>query len=443
MIYFALILLGFLCLYLWRRYSRLNQLIHKLNQSIELKKAFLLDKPFGYWQLSPIDELCRSIRQLIETDARYSEIASHSLPQLEVALEYLQEAVLIVDQSNFVLMANESARQILGSGNSLQNKRMEQILKSAEFLDYLNNLKAGHLMDRREIEVNREGKTVWFEVSGSPITGLVDEGKEMTILVLHDISRLKELEKLRKDFVANVSHELKTPLTVIKGYSETLVEDYEELPQENRERFLMKILNNVERLNLLIEDLLTLSRLESGPHKLKRSPHHLPDLVRDLLENFESRLESEKQRIEFLADPDIDYVHIDGVRISQTLDNLIDNAFRYAGNFSKISVQLEKSEDADFIECSVSDDGVGIPEKDLPHIFERFYRVDKGRSRERGGTGLGLSIVKHIILLHGGTIWAKSQPGQGTTITFSLPASIPEGLPSLGAPAGKVSTGPE
>lgn len=443
MIYLALILLGILCLYLWRRYSRLNYLVSKLNQSIEMKKSFLLDKPFGHWQLTPIDELCRSIRQLIETDARYSEIASNSLPQLEVALEYLQEAVLIVDQSNFVLMANESARQILGNGSSLQDKRMEQILKSAEFLDYLNNLKAGHLMERREIEVNGDQKTVWFEVSGSPISGLGEEGKEMTILVLHDISRLKELEKLRKEFVANVSHELKTPLTVIKGYSETLVEDHEELPRENRERFLMKILKNVDRLNLLIEDLLTLSRLESGPHKLKRSAYHLPDLVRDLLENFQSRLDPETQTIELRADPGVDYVHIDGVRIAQTLDNLIDNALRYAGEFSKISVSLKKNEANDSIECTVADDGVGIPEKDLPHIFERFYRVDKGRSRERGGTGLGLSIVKHIILLHGGEIWAESKTGEGTAITFSLPATTPEELPSLAREAPRPLAAPE
>lgn len=421
--YFALIALGILSLVLWLRLNRLSRLIGKLNHAIEVKKAFLLEKPFGWSRLHPVDHLSKNLRQLIETDARFSALASNSLPQLEVALEYMQEAVLIVDPANFVAMANESARQILGEGHSLQGKRMEQILKSADFLDYLNHVKSGQLMDRREIEVNRGNRVLWFEVSGSPLSNLGDDGEQMILLVLHDISRLKELEKLRKEFVANVSHELKTPLTVIKGYSETLVEDHDDLPRESRERFLVKILKSVERLHILIEDLLTLSRLESGPNKLKRSSHHLPTLIRDLLENFESRLEPGKQSLELDCEEGIESLHIDGVRITQAIENLIDNAFRYAGPFTRLTVRLRFSQKRDFVECSVMDDGIGIPQKDLPHIFERFYRVDKGRSRERGGTGLGLSIVKHIVLLHGGSIHAESAPGKGTTIFFTLPVA--------------------
>ncbi len=421
--YLALIFLGILSLFLWFRLARLGRLIGKMNQSIEVKKTFLLDRPFGWPKLHPVDLLSKNVRRLIETDVRFSALASNSLPQLEVALEYMQEAVLIVDPSNFVAMANESACQILGEGRSLQGKRMEQILKSAEFLDYLNHIKSGQLMDRREIEVNRGNQVLWFEVSGSPLSNLGEEGEQMILLVLHDISRLKELEKLRKEFVANVSHELKTPLTVIKGYSETLVEDHDELPRESRERFLVKILKSVDRLHILIEDLLTLSRLESGPDKLKRSAHHLPTMIGDILENFESRLDPEKQVLELDCEEGIETLHIDGVRITQAIENLIDNAFRYAGPFTRLTLRLRFSETRDFVECSVIDDGIGIPQKDLPHIFERFYRVDKGRSRERGGTGLGLSIVKHIVLLHGGEISARSEPGNGTSITFSLPVA--------------------
>ncbi|MCG8651426.1 MAG: PAS domain-containing protein, partial [Pirellulales bacterium] len=364
------IILGLLLAVLAYRYSKLNRLISDLNHSIAQKKPFLLEKPFGIRGLGPIDELCRSIRQLIEVDSHFSKLSGDTLPQLEAALENMQESVLIVDTANFVVMANEAARQLLSEGKGLQGKRLEQVLRSAKFLDYVNSVKSGAIMGRQEIEVNRGTELTWFEVSGSPIAGLGDQNDELTIFVLHDISRLKHLEKLRKEFVANVSHELKTPLTVIKGYSETLVEDHHELPVKARQRFLVKILKSVQRLHLLIEDLLTLSRLESGPDKLKRMPHLLPNLVGDLAENFESRLEPGLQSIELEFDPRITYVHVDGVRISQAFENLIDNAFRYAGDFTLVRVGMQLLDGQKRILCFVEDDGLGIPAKDLPHIFE-------------------------------------------------------------------------
>lgn len=383
----------------------------------------MLDRPFARDGRHPADGLCRKVRQLLETAARYSEMASNTLPQLEGALEHLREAVLIVTRGNSIVVANESARRLLAAGKSIQGRRLEQILRSADFLDYVGELKSGHPLERREVEITRGRSTVWLEASGSPIRTLDSAEQGLTILVLHDITRLKELEKLRKDFVANVSHELKTPLTVIKGFSETLAEDYDSLPAESRKRFFQKILSNVERLNVLIEDLLTLSRLESGPGKIQRTAHHLPTLVREVIENFESRLIAGKQTFQIEIEPGVEFAHIDPVRVAQAFENLIDNAFRYATHFTRITVDLRFAENRNYIRCSVSDDGIGIPPKDLPHIFERFYRVDKGRSRERGGTGLGLSIVKHIVLLHTGEVHAESEPGKGATISFTLPVA--------------------
>ncbi len=426
MLIVVIILLGIAYGYLLLRYTRLNRLIRELNQSILLKKPFLLEKPFGIIRMMPVDQLSRDIRRLIELDKRFSQMAENTLPQLEAALENMQEAVVVVDSSNFVMMANESARQLLSDGKGLQERRLEQVLRSAAFLDYVNSVKNGQVMGRQEIEVNRGGEMSWFEVSGSPIVGLGESEDALTIFVLHDISRLKQLEQMRKEFVANVSHELKTPLTVIKGYSETLVEDHNDLPSDERERFLVKILKSVERLHFLIEDLLTLSRLETGPDKLKRMPHVLPNLARDIVETFETRLKPGEQRFELDFSPEISYAHVDGVRISQAIENLIDNAIRYAGDFTRIGISLQLDESKRNVICVVEDDGVGIPSKDLPHIFERFYRIDKGRSRERGGTGLGLSIVKHIIQLHGGDISAQSKPGEGTRIRFTIPATLPE-----------------
>jgi len=423
---FALILLGLTTLFLGWRYHRIHRLLRELNASIRQRRPYLVEKRFGLQQPGPADELCRNLSRLIETDKRFNDIASQALPQLEIALESLQEAVLIVDKSNRIVVANKSARQMMGGGEGdHRGKRLEQVLRSADFLNCVSSIKSGKALDRREIEVLRGETVTWFEVSGTPIAGLGEDPRDiMTILVLHNITRLKKLEKMRKDFVANVSHELKTPLTIIRGYSETLIEDYGNLPQKDRNRFLTKIMDNVERLNFLIEDLLTLSRLESSPEKLRRIPTHLPTLAQNVIENFKSRLNNDHQEILLECDPGIGDIPLDELRISQAFENLIDNAIRYAGDFSRIEVKIRFSNDRSRVHCSVSDDGVGIPGQDLPHIFERFYRVDKGRSRERGGTGLGLSIVKHIVLLHGGTPRAESASGKGTTIEFTLPVSI-------------------
>jgi signal transduction histidine kinase len=228
---------------------------------------------------------------------------------------------------------------------------------------------------------------------------------------------------MRTDFVANVSHELRTPLTIIKGFSETLVDDHDSLSDEAKIRFTNKIKNNAERLHLLVEDLLTLSRLESQPDQLDYSVQALDKLMQEVQESYSDRLIRGEQTIKLAFDSEIQPFVFDRYRINQVLDNLVENAFRYASEFTLLELSAELSEDKSYIICKVSDDGPGIPKKSLPHLFERFYRVDKGRSKEKGGTGLGLSILKHIILLHGGVVRAESKVGEGTSIIFSLPYS--------------------
>ena len=232
---------------------------------------------------------------------------------------------------------------------------------------------------------------------------------------------------MRTDFVANVSHELRTPLTIIKGFSETLVDDYDSLSEEAKRRFTNKIKNNTERLHLLVEDLLTLSRLESQPDQLDYSVQAFDQLLNEVKESYTSRLNKSKQRIEVEFDSEISPFAFDHHRINQVFDNLLENVFRYASEFTVLRLSADLSADKSYIICKVADDGPGIPKKSLPHLFERFYRVDKGRSKEKGGTGLGLSILKHIILLHGGVVRAESTVGEGTTIIFSLPYAIASG----------------
>jgi signal transduction histidine kinase len=201
---------------------------------------------------------------------------------------------------------------------------------------------------------------------------------------LHDITQLKALERMRTEFVANVSHELRTPVTIIKGFSDTLLEDSELSPQE-RDRFLQKIQKNVIRLHHLLEDLLTLSRMESKADPLQRERQSLNTLVTEICDNFRGRM-PEGQVLRAELDTGAPPLDLDSLRITQVLENLLDNALRHARDMRHLTVRT--SVVGEQVRCYVEDDGCGIPARDLPHIFERFYRVDKGRSRELGGTGL-------------------------------------------------------
>jgi signal transduction histidine kinase len=243
-------------------------------------------------------------------------------------------------------------------------------------------------------------------------------GRQLCLFVLHDITKLKALENMRTDFVANVSHELRTPVTVIRGFTDTLLDEGEDLDPTQRRSFLLKIQRNVVRLISLLEDLLTLSRLEGRALKLELEQLQLNDLVKETVESIDERL-PEGCSLALELDPELPQTAIDPLRIGQVLENLLNNAIRHAKGMKTLRVRtyIEQSR----VTCAVEDDGCGIPLADLPHIFERFYRVDKGRSRESGGTGLGLSIVKHIVMQHGGNIFVSSRVGEGSRFGFTLP----------------------
>jgi len=235
--------------------------------------------------------------------------------------------------------------------------------------------------------------------------------------VFHDLTRLRELERTREEFVANVSHELRTPLSLIKGYVETLLDGAKNDP-ETGERFLQTIYRNSERLRLLIEDLLAISELESGKVRLDLRSITLPLLVEKVFAELRSKLNS--PHIELINSMPSLTVRADAARLEQVFFNLLDNAVKYGGTEGTIEAGVRSVGEKD-VELFVRDSGPGIPPEALERVFERFYRVDKARSREKGGTGLGLSIVKHIIQSHGGRVWAESTVGKGATFFFTLP----------------------
>jgi two-component system phosphate regulon sensor histidine kinase PhoR len=248
---------------------------------------------------------------------------------------------------------------------------------------------------------------VRFPASG-PLVGVV--------AVFHDVTEIRRLERMRRDFVANVSHELKTPLTAIRGYAETLASGG--VPQDRVRSFLEVILRHADRLGALIDDLLQLSRIESRKLELHPTEVDVVRVARSLLRDLAPRL-AEKGHAAEVVDAGAVAARADERALEQVLMNLLDNAIKYTDPEGRITVTVRASPARVWV--VVSDTGIGIPRADLPRVFERFYRVDKARSRELGGTGLGLSIVKHLVQALGGEVHVESELGRGTRVSFSLP----------------------
>jgi two-component system phosphate regulon sensor histidine kinase PhoR len=336
--------------------------------------------------------------------------------QQEAVLNSMVEGVLLLDEEHRIRLANRAFNTLLGLPADARGKTLLETLRLHELSQLVDSLAEQKQVVGFEFRTSHP-KERWFQVNGAAVFDH-EGGRQGTVLVFHDLTRLKQLESARTDFVANVSHELRTPLSLIKGYVETLLDGAKDNP-EVAERFLRTIERNAERLKLLIDDLLTISELESGRLQLNVQPLNLTRLAEKVLMDFQTR--AGQKSINLVNEvPDLT-VAGDAGRLEQVLDNLVDNAIKYGREQGKVIISARPAQAT--VEVSVEDDGPGIPAESLERVFERFYRVDKARSREQGGTGLGLSIVKHIVLAHRGQVWAESEPGKGTTFHFTLPAS--------------------
>lgn len=404
--------------WLARRLYQMNLLFRRLADGAERRQAFLIEEPEsklpGGRQMR---RLQAAVNALIDDSKKETQHDRGLFHQIEVTMGSLREGVLVVDEDNRIRVANLAVQRFFGANIPLVNRRLESVIQSAELLEYVRAVKASGRIDARVIEVGREDGDYWFEVNGAllPRDG---DGARMAIFALHDITQLKRLERMRTDFVANVSHELRTPVTIIKGFTDTLVDEEGILTAEERSRFLERIQRNVVRLHLLLEDLLMLTRLESREEKLNQEYMSLNRLVEEVVENFRGRVGEAVVLDLDLCDED-PVLSIDPLRLTQVLENFLENAVRHAKGMTRLLVCTKIV--GQQVRCIVEDNGCGIPSRHLPHLFERFYRVDRGRSREAGGTGLGLSISKHIVQQHGGSVFVESQPGKGTRIGFGLP----------------------
>ncbi|MFA6285749.1 MAG: ATP-binding protein [Opitutaceae bacterium] len=395
--------------------------VRSLHQALLKKQPFLREELPGAsghaW-----DQLCTLSNDLIVEVGHLQQLRNGQLAQLEATLGSLQEAVLIVDSNNYIILANKALQGIFPRAVNILGQRLELVLHSVSFLNYVESVRRGTAQPQHEIEFIDGPASTWVEVTGTSIETINGQKAPWTLFVLHNITKQKKLEAVRKDFVANVSHELRTPLSVIKGYVETLVDGAEEIPAGDRARFLKTIQRHTDRLNSLLEDLLVLSRLESINPGLSRESTDLNAFLHAIMDDYRARPAGKEHALDFTPDPAIGFLQIDPLRLTQVLENLLDNALKYTPKGARIELSARLQSPTEVIVC-LRDNGQGIPEADLPHIFERFYRVDKGRSREKGGTGLGLSIVKHIVQLHSGRVWVESKQGQGTAFFFSLPLS--------------------
>jgi len=346
---------------------------------------------------------------------RQQQTTIEAQAQQQVLFNSMLEGLLLLDGRRRIYLANRAFKNLFGIKAELRGKTIMEALRLHELADLVERVETeGQVFDYELKLPELSGR--WLRVNAAVISNAAG-AREGTILVFHDLTRLKQLERTREDFVANVSHELRTPLSLIKGYVETLLDGARDNP-EVAERFLKIIERNAERLDLLIQDLLTISALESGRMELNLQPVALRALAEKVFADLQAKAKNKDVSLindlpELTANADVN-------RLEQVLANLVDNAIKYGRAQGSVKVSGQKVADGK-VEIFVQDDGPGIPPESLDRVFERFYRVDKARSRDQGGTGLGLSIVKHIVHSHGGEVWAKSEPGKGATFFFTLP----------------------
>jgi two-component system phosphate regulon sensor histidine kinase PhoR len=358
------------------------------------------DDPFSSIETALNQAAQRLAESIAEIESRRQELAG--------LLDSLQEAVVAITPEGLVRWSNAAMGRIAGT-QIFVGRALVHSLRDPELLACVKA--ALELREERTGRASTLASGRIFEIHAVPMsTG-------GALAVLHDMTRIDAAEKSRREFVANVSHELRTPLTSIQGYVETLIEE-PQVPREKSREFLDIILKNATRMSRLTEDLIALASVESPDYKLTLQPMRASALVQDSIKSLGGMVVDSGVALESAGAPDA-LVLADPDPMSQVFGNLVENALRYGKTGKRILVgaRLLESE----VEFTVQDFGPGIASEHLSRIFERFYRVDKARSRESGGTGLGLAIVKHIILAHGGRIWAESELGQGATFHFTLP----------------------
>lgn len=382
------------------------------------KRLFLKEK-------DELGELGKNISDMAHELSQRLRESDEEKRKIEAILRNMSDGLILTDTKGTILLSNTAIKNIFGVQSDIEGKTLMESLRNAELMEIAENVVESKERVLREIAISRP-KELYLMATATPFYSSHPE-KELSgvVLTFHDITRLRKLEEIRKDFVANVSHEIKTPITAIRGFAETLLEGALD-DRENAQKFLETIRNHSERLNTLVNDLLTLSRIELGDITITESFINIDEVVDTVFETLKEKAQSKALYLKKQITPERKEIYADRDRLIQILLNLVDNGIKFteAGGIT-VTVESKKSkvesEEKDFIEISVEDTGTGIPKKHLSRIGERFYRVDRARSRELGGTGLGLAIVKHLVKAHGWEMEIESTEGQGTTVHLLCP----------------------
>ncbi len=360
--------------------------------------------------------LTRKLTIAEEQQAHLRQQRTLAEANLQIILSSMQDGVLVADSRRNVRLVNPSLRKLLELPVEVFGQPALEVLREPEVDSLVASALESGKPHESELAVIRSGAEIVINVSAAPMRDA--SGEKGALVLFRDVTRLTRLEHVRREFVANVSHELRTPLAIFQGWVEAL-QDNPEMPREDQATAFSVLQKHSRRLNALVEDLLTLARLEARREDFDLQPLKISEFLGELVRDWSTRTGSKKVDLHMNIAPDVPGVSVDRMRIEQVFTNLLDNAFKYTPTGGEIILGARRN--GAVVELWVKDSGPGILQADLVHIFERFYRADKARSREHGGTGLGLSIVKHIVKAHGGTVSATSQYGSGTTIHVHLP----------------------
>jgi len=373
------------------------------------------DQRFSWRSRDEMGRIAEAVNEMGDQLRRRLRDVTADKEQLQAVLAGMVEGVLVVDRAGRVVLANPRLRELFGAWGDVVGRPHWEVIRRPEVEEALRRATGSGEPVMLELMLgDRDGQVLEMHAVRFPSRGEL----RGIVAVFHDVTELRRLEGIRREFVANVSHELKTPLTAIRGFAETLLG--EGISEEQRAQYLDVILRHSERLGALIEDVLSLSRVESRKLQLEADAVDVGRLAATLLRDMKPQLDARKLTAE-LVESGSGVAWADRHAVEQVLSNLLINAAKYTDPGGRIEVHVGGL--LEQLRVEVRDTGMGIPTADLPRIFERFYRVDKARSRDLGGTGLGLSIVKHLVQSLGGEVWVESEVGEGSTFTFTLPRS--------------------
>lgn len=371
-----------------------------------------------------LGDIARFVQQITEQNRGAVADVTAEKERLQAMLQGMVEGVLVLDLEGRVVLANPRLREFFGIWGEVEGRPLLELIRRDDLVSALSDAAASASPVTRQFGLDGvDERLLQMHAVRFPTEGEVLG----TVAVFHDLTDVRRLERVRQEFVANVSHELKTPLTAIRGFAETL--QHEGLEEEQRRQYTEVIVRHADRLSALIDDLLELSRIEGGRRPLQRGDVAIAEVAQALVQDLKPRFDAHglEARVEVEGEP---VALADRRAVEQILLNLLDNAIKYSEPGGTVVVAV--SESAGRVQVAVRDSGMGIPEQDLARIFERFYRVDKARSRDLGGTGLGLSIVKHLAQAMGGDVDVESEEGVGSVFRFTLalPGSAPHNVTS-------------